>query len=41
MEGAACAWPFLPAPGEGALGDGVTHFPFLFPFFLFFLSAFP
>lgn len=35
MEGAACAWPFLPAPGEGALGDGVTHFPFLFPFFFF------
>lgn len=30
MEGAACAWPFLPA--LGALGDGVTHFPFLFPF---------
>lgn len=36
MEGAACAWPFLPAPGEAALGDGVTHFPFLFPFLFFF-----
>lgn len=34
MEGAACAWPFLPA--LGALGDGVTHFPFLFPFLFFF-----